>query len=160
MITDFNDFIKDILSKFKRGDIFFFGVGNPYRADDGFGIEIVEKLKRISPENSYTEFDDFEGKLLELTNDISGKLILFFDVSDFSKVPGEIRIFKQDDLEDIGKSFHKVPLKLYMKLLSDAGNESYIIAVQPKVLKDTFFQPELSEEVRDSIELIIRLFQQ
>ncbi len=157
MITNLNSFIKDILPKFKRGDIFFFGVGNPYRADDGFGIEIVENLKKIAPENSVTEFDDFDGKLLELTNTISGKLILFFDVSDFSKIPGAISIFKEDDLEEIGKSFHKVPLKLYMRLLRDAGNESYLIAVQPKELKDTFFEPKLSSEVKEAIEFITEI---
>ncbi|HDS09751.1 MAG TPA: hydrogenase maturation protease [Firmicutes bacterium] len=154
---NFKMFFSDHLPRYKGEDIFFFGIGNKYRADDSFGIILAEELRKTLPEQVFAETDDYQEKLLELSESLKGKLVLFLDVAEFDEDPGTIRVFEAEELDDNSAGFHKVPLKLYMSLIKQAGNETYLIAVQPKTLKDTFYEPEISKEVQEAIDEIENL---
>lgn len=156
-VRDLQSFFNTIFEKYKIEDCRFFGLGNIYRADDGFGIELIERIKSDYPEISISEQDDFQEEINRLFTEESSGLCLFFDTSDFDAEPGTVKIFEENDLQDIGKSFHKVPLKLYLNLLRKSGKESYLIAVQPETLTDTFFDPHLSGPVEESIEKIVNM---
>ena len=148
------EFLKTKLSDYQKDEITFLGLGNPYRSDDGFGIEFIKRIKDNFP-NAYTEFDNVDEVILKLMDNKKG-ILIFVDVSDFEGNPGDIKILSYDDVEDIDKHFHKIPIKLYMKLLKNSNKESYIIAIKPKSLKEVN-EPKLSDIVETQLKNLINL---
>ncbi|MCD4796235.1 MAG: hydrogenase maturation protease [Candidatus Cloacimonetes bacterium] len=145
----FNDFLKNIFQKYKKDEITFIGLGNPYRSDDGVGIEFINRI-REDFNNSYTEFDNMDEVILNLMKSKNPGLLLFIDCSDFKGTPGEIRITTYDEIEDYGKHFHKIPIKLYMKLLIKENKQTFLIGIQPETL-DSINEPKLSDVVSKSL---------
>ena len=152
----FEDFIKDIFQKYKEEEIYFIGLGNPYRSDDGVGIEFISKIKNYF-QNAFTEFDNLTEIVLNLCNNNEKGLVVFVDSSDFRAEAGEVKIAVYDEIEDFGKHFHKIPLKLYMKLLQKAGKQTFLIAIQPESIEE-INEPELSSTVKASLNFIIKQF--
>ncbi len=150
------DFIKDIFQKYKEEEIYFIGLGNPYRSDDGVGIKFISKIKK-NFKNAFTEFDNIIEIILNLCNNNENGLVIFVDSSDFQAEAGEIRITVYDEIEDFGKHFHKIPLKLYMKLLQKAGKQTFLIAIQPESIKE-INEPKLSKKVNESLNFLIEQF--
>jgi hydrogenase maturation protease len=148
------EFLETKLSNFQKDEITFLGLGNPHRSDDGFGIEFIKRIKNDFP-NAYTEFDNKDEVVLNLCNDKTRGILIFVDVSDLEGNPGDIKILSYDDVEDIGKHFHKIPIKLYMKLLKKSNKESYILAIKPKSLKEVN-KPKLSDIVETQLKNLIK----
>ena len=124
LIMKLEEFLETKLSNYKKDEITFLGLGNPHRSDDGFGIEFIKRIKDYSP-NAYTEFDNKD------------EVVLYYN-----------------DVEDIVKNFHKIPIKLYMKLLKNSNKESYILAIKPKSLKEVNEQ-KLSDIVETQLKNLI-----
>lgn len=150
------DFIKDIFQKYKEEEIYFIGLGNPYRSDDGVGIKFISKIKK-NFKNAFTEFDNIIEIILNLCNNNENGLVIFVDSSDFQAEAGEIRITVYDEIEDFGKHFHKIPLKLYMKLLQNASKQTFLIAIQPESIEE-INEPKLSKKVTVSLNFLIEQF--
>lgn len=149
-------FFKDIFQKYKEEELYLIGLGNPYRSDDGVGIEFISNIKKHY-KNAFTEFDNFTEIILNLSNNNEKGLVVFIDSSDFQGDAGEIRIANYDEIADFGKHFHKIPLKLYMKLLHKAGKQTFLIAIQPESIKE-INEPELSKKVNESLNFLIKQF--
>ena len=152
----FEDFIKDIFQKYKEEEIYFIGLGNPYRSDDGVGIKFISIIKSHF-KNAFTEFDNITEIVLYLCKNNEKGLVVFIDSSDFQAEAGEVKIAVYDEIEDFGKHFHKIPLKLYMKLLQNAGKQTFLIAIQPESIKE-INEPELSKKVKASLNFLIKQF--
>ena len=152
----FEDFIKDIFQKYKEEEIYFIGLGNPYRSDDGVGIKFISRIKKHF-KNAFTEFDNITEIVLDLCNNNEKGLVIFIDSSDFQAEAGEVKIAVYDEIEDFGKHFHKIPLKLYMKLLQKANKQTFLIAIQPESIKE-INEPELSKTVNESLNFLIKQF--
>ncbi len=147
-------FLKDIFQNYRKEEITFIGLGNHFRSDDGFGLEFIKKIKGKFI-NSFTEFDNVDEVILNLCNDKSHGLVIFVDSSDFNEEPGTVNVFSYHEIEDIGKHFHKIPLKLYMKLLSKSNNKSFLIAVQIETTAE-IIEPKLSKKVAYTLEHLYR----
>ena len=152
----FKDFINKVFQKYKEDEIYFIGLGNPYRSDDGVGIKFISKIKNHY-KNAFTEFDNITEIVLDLCNNNEKDLVIFVDSSDFQAEAGEIRITVYDEIEDFGKHFHKIPLKLYMKLLQKAGKQTFLIAIQPESIKE-INKPKLSKKNNESLNFLVKQF--
>ena len=152
---EITNFFKNIFKKYKKDEITFIGLGNPYRSDDGVGIEFINSIRKDF-KNSYTEFNNMDEVILNLMKNKNPSLLLFIDCSDFKGKPGEIRITTYDEIEDYGKHFHKIPIKLYMKLLLKENKQTFLIAIQPESL-DSINEPKLSDVVSKSLTQLCRI---
>ncbi len=146
---EIDSFLKNVFRRYQKKEITFIGLGNPFRSDDGFGLEFIKKIKGKFI-NSFTEFDNVDEIILNLCNDKSHGLVIFVDSSDFNEKPGIVNVFPYHEIEDIGKHFHKIPIKLYMKLLQKANKHTFLIAIQPESL-DEINEPKLSNVVSKSL---------
>jgi len=149
-------FFKDIFQKHKEEEIYFIGLGNPYRSDDGVGIKFISRIKNYY-KNAFTEFDNITEIVLDLCNNNEKGLVVFVDSSDFQAEAGEVKIAVYNEIEDFGKHFHKIPLKLYMKLLQKANKQTFLIAIQPESIKE-INEPKLSKKVNESLNFLIKQF--
>ncbi len=154
IMFDLKKILDETISKYKNEEITFIGLGNFYRSDDGFGIELGKKLKAVF-QNAFTEFDNLDEIILNLCKNKEKGLIIFFDTADFNGNAGDVKVLHFDEVEDIGKHFHKVPLKLYMKLLMNSNKETFVIAIKPERL-DKINEPDLSETIKEKLDFIIK----
>ena len=154
IMLELRKILAETISKYKNEEITFIGLGNFYRSDDGFGIELSKKLKTTFS-NSYTEFDNLDEIVLNLCRHNEKGLIFFFDTADFIGKPGDVKVLHFEEMEDTGKHFHKIPIKLYMKLLMNSNKETFVIAIKPERL-DKINEPDLSETIKEKLDFIIK----
>jgi hydrogenase maturation protease len=138
------------------------GIGNPLRRDDGIGIVLVEKLRKIKNQLHDT-IDYIDGgtggmNLLHLLPRFES--IVLIDAVNFGGKPGESRIFSMDEvlskkpmitLSTHGSDFFQI-LQL-SKRLKEAPDALVIFGVQPK---DTSFGQYLSEEVEQVLDILLQ----
>lgn len=147
---------KDILPFFKSvanpDTLVLIGMGNPDRADDGFGIELARRLKVHFPGQVFSEQEkSVEGIVLDLVGRERFEIFLFIDATDFGGEPGEVHLFSAEDAERFVPAFstHKVPITLLMEMVRQHGKKSFLLGLQPESLE---FLGEMSETVSDMLD--------
>jgi hydrogenase maturation protease len=125
------------------------GIGNPDRADDGFGIEVARSLKRDYPDRIFTEQDGIEKAVEEIILRSDIDFVVFVDTVDSGEPPGRIMIAEADELEEKTLSSHRIPLKLYGAL---AEKPYVVLGIQPANLN---FGETISREVQQGIREVV-----
>jgi hydrogenase maturation protease len=110
------------------------GLGNPDRADDGAGIQIVSNWKARLDRRAFLETEvSAETVVLDGIENPEAGVFLFVDAADFGGTPGEPRLF---GIADQGRfrsaySTHQVPMDLLMGLIESRRKEALLLGVQP-----------------------------
>ncbi len=126
-------------------------VGNPWRGDDGAGIEVARRLEdkykvlycEANPENYIDE-------VKELRPD---KLIIV-DAAEFLGKPGEFKKITPSEIDRHTISTHTIPISLFVELVKDYCGEIEIWGIQAK---NTDFGRRLSNEVKEGVERLTAL---
>ncbi|MFN3135240.1 MAG: HyaD/HybD family hydrogenase maturation endopeptidase [Candidatus Kryptonium sp.] len=138
-----------------RVKIGILGIGNPLLGDDGFGVEVVKKLKEEIGESPDVEIIDGGSLGIYLLPYLEDKThLIVVDVVNFGGKPGEIVKFELSKIPAfIGLkvsehqiTFHEVIA--LMNLLEIKPVESVLIGVQ---LKRNEWGAEMSDEVKGAI---------
>jgi len=144
--------IEFLESNTNPGSVVLIGLGNPDRADDGFGIDLVGRLKSCCPDRIFSEQEkSVEGIVLELLEREEIDTIVFVDATDFGGNPGELEIFTAEDVDRFvpALSTHKVNISILIELIEQHGRKSFLIGVQPKSVA---FMEEMSPHVKKVID--------
>jgi hydrogenase maturation protease len=143
----------------KRKQILVLGVGNVIRGDDGIGIRLARRLKRILPSHFVIrELDTISLDLLELISGYS-KVIFIDAIQTTCGIPGYIHHLSLQDLKYSSKlsSSHSINfrqiIELEKRLSGERGPQIEILAVESKRLND--FSERLSPELEEKFEKII-----
>jgi hydrogenase maturation protease len=138
------------------------GIGNPLRRDDGIGIVLLEKLRKIKNQLPDT-IDYIDGgtggmNLLHLIPRFEN--VVLVDAVNFGGKTGESKIFSMEDvlskravvtLSTHGSDFFQI-LQLSNRL-KEVPNSIVIFGVQPK---DTSFGQYLSEELEQLLDILLK----
>jgi len=143
-------------------EIVICGCGNPLFADDGYGPEVIEELKKISLPETVKVIDaglggpHFIFTLMDQSEEVIKKLIII-DTADFGGKPGDITILSPNDLPpgkyrdahswDLAEPLHRLKDKI----------EITIIGCQPKRVSAPEFEIGLSDEVSHAISRTVQL---
>lgn len=136
------------------------GLGNPDRADDGFGLALAGRLKETCPDRVFSESErSVEGIVYDLLESDKYRKIIFTDAVHFKGIPGELRIFNNNDIDSFASpiSTHKVPMSLLMGLIQEQKRSSLLLGVQPVSLD---FMGEMSPEVSSSLDFLVTYFKE
>lgn len=134
------------------------GMGNPDRADDGFGIELARRLKVHFPDQVFSEQEkSVEGIVLDLLGCERFDVFLLIDATDFGGEPGEVQFFSVEDAKRFVPAFstHKVPITLLMEMVRQHGKKSFLLGLQPESLE---FFGEMSPIVIDVLNDLEKVF--
>ncbi len=127
------------------------GLGNPDRADDGAGIEIVSKWKARLGRRAFLDTEtSAETIVLDHLSDPDADVFLFVDAADFGGKPGDFRLFGIGDQELFrpALSTHQVPMDLLMGLIASRRKDVFLLGIQPGSLEPLGgMTPEVSETV-------------
>lgn len=143
--------IKFLESNTNPGSVVLIGLGNPDRADDGFGIDLVGRLKSCCPDRIFSEQEkSVEGIVLEILEREEIDTFVFVDATDFGGNPGELKIFTSEDVERFVPAFstHKIPISFLMGLVNQHGKKPFLLGVQPESLE---LLGEMSLSVKNTI---------
>jgi len=81
--------------------------------------------------------------------------VIIIDAADFSGRPGEIKLFKAEEISGAGLATHSMSLNIFAAYLKqETGAEVFLLAIQPKTIKAG---SRLSGEVRSSISNLIKM---
>ncbi len=133
------------------------GIGNPLMGDDGFGVAVIEELKRL---NLPVDIQEFGTLGLQILKFIEGyDVCIVIDTVRGGKKPGEIHVF---DLEKVDLNV-KIPISLhdidFVEALKLCGfrfklPKIFVIGVEPERID---FGMELSEPVRSAVPKVIKI---
>ncbi|MEM3437153.1 MAG: hydrogenase maturation peptidase HycI [Nitrososphaerales archaeon] len=147
------------LENFER--LIILGIGNELRGDDGAGVLVVKKLKKVlkgarniltidcgtTPENFLSNIKAF-----------NPSHILIVDAIDFKDKPGAVALFKDKDgmIESI--STHRIPLSIIRSYLESFGLniKFFLIGIQPK---NILFGKKISHRVKEAISMITEILE-
>jgi len=132
-----------------KGKVVILGVGNPLKGDDGFGPELVKRLKgRVSAEliDGGTAPENY----LEVIANLKPDTIMVVDAVHFDGSPGELRLLRSEDILSAELSTHKLSPKVLMDFLSQrCSADIFMLAVQPRSIE---FGAEMNSEVKRKVE--------
>ncbi|MCS7229872.1 MAG: HyaD/HybD family hydrogenase maturation endopeptidase [Candidatus Kryptonium sp.] len=135
------------------------GVGNPLLGDDGFGIEVVKKLKNEIGESPDIEIIDGGSLGIYLLPYLEDKThLIVVDIINFGGKPGEIVKLKLDEIpaflglkvSEHQITFHEVIA--LMNFLEVKPVEGFLIGVQPKRSE---WGEKISNEVEEAIDIVV-----
>ncbi|MEM2169537.1 MAG: hydrogenase 3 maturation endopeptidase HyCI [Candidatus Bathyarchaeia archaeon] len=133
------------------------GIGNPILMDDSVGIKVTQDLKgKVSSKVLLIECEITPENYLQEITDFKPTHILIIDAAMLSLKPGEIAIFKLEDL-DMNNIFstHFLPIRLFCEYITRAlDTEVKLLLIQPKQID---FGEDLSPEVSLSKEKVVKL---
>jgi hydrogenase 3 maturation protease len=130
------------------------GIGNKLRADDGFGPEVLKRLKQIVKHNVVLiNAGDVPENFLEQILNFKPDKIFIVDTVKFQGKYGEIKIVDPDEIDFKSFSTHKNSLFVdYLK--KSLKCEIKLIGIKPK---STEFGKEMSEEISKKIEKVVEI---
>ncbi|MCE5214841.1 MAG: hydrogenase maturation peptidase HycI [Methanobacterium sp.] len=144
----------------KKDKLVILGIGNPMRGDDFLGSLLARRLDELFSEKDElmvidggTVPENFTG-LIKKENPSQ---IIIIDAARMGKTPGHIKIIKKDKIAQYNLSTHAMPLSFLIKYLEHSINaDILLIGIQPK---ETELVETISDDVKMSIEYLIKLFQ-
>ena len=116
-----------------------FGIGNTLMADDGAGVRVLGLLTDVPDNVELVEMATGGMTLLHNFEGVDRAIII--DAVDFGGKPGEVRIFKPEDVSSIktvGYSLHDLDILKVLDLAKRMGTlpkEVFIAAIQPGSLE-------------------------
>jgi len=116
-----------------------FGIGNTLMADDGAGVRVLGLLTDVPDNVELVEMATGGMTLLHNFEGVDRAIII--DAVDFGGKPGEVRIFKPEDVSSIktvGYSLHDLDILKVLDLAKRMGalpKEVFIAAIQPGSLE-------------------------
>ena len=124
--------MKTIFMYILKGKVVIVGIGNIMKGDDGFGPELIKRLKgKIkavcidagpAPEN-YTKTIAKE----------SPDTILLVDAADLHLPSGRYEILKREDILKSGFTTHDISPRMFIEYLeSQTGAKIFLLGVQPQ----------------------------
>jgi hydrogenase maturation protease len=141
-------------------NVLILGVGNLLMTDDGFGVHVINELRKIPlpPNVTLIEAGIVSHQLIPDFH--AADLLIFIDAIEAGDAPGSIFRFKPEEMRfmtNIKASLHDMSLidVLDMTELTGKRPETIIIAVQPKDAKNPSM--ELNEEIRAAMPRVIEL---
>jgi hydrogenase maturation protease len=136
------------------------GLGNLMRGDDGIGPTVISNLEKSNQSKLCTLVDAGVDAFTVLEHLIQSDPILIIDCMKMGKKPGEIRIFKLNQVNisklDSVISLHGYGFAEIFKMAQALGSHpnGTLIGIEPKTIE---FNKKLSREVKRSIPSIINL---
>jgi hydrogenase maturation protease len=141
-------------------NILIYGIGNPYRSDDGVGIRIAEEIaKRIKDPHIEIKWGSIDG--VAILDEIVGydRVIFIDSVKTENGKPGDIYRIKPSSEENAGSfSSHGINFVTALQFGKKFGlNMPHRIDIFAIEIEDnTTFSEQCTEKVRESIPKVIQ----
>jgi hydrogenase maturation protease len=138
------------------------GIGNVLMGDDGAGVRVLELLSPLPKDVTVIELATGGMALLHKFDGLDRAVIA--DAVDFRGSPGEVRIFRPDEVKSVktvGYSLHDLDILKVLELAESMGTlpkQVFIAAIQPACLEmGEGLSPEVEKALPELASQIIAL---
>ncbi len=139
------------LKSILKGKIVIVGIGNPLRADDGFGPAFIEELQgktRAVCLDVGSAPENYTGKIIKEDPDT----ILLVDALHLGGEPGTYEVITKDDILKSGMSTHDISAHMFIEYLEENCHaDIYLLGVEPQNLT---FGEEMSDALRQTLKRV------
>jgi len=147
------------LNKLRCSKTLIIGIGNVLKGDDGAGPLICEQLiGKISAEviDSGTVPENYIQPIIKK----APQNLLIVDAIDFGASPGEIRIFRQEQLDSFVISTHTLSPRLFVDMVCQSIEvDVYFIGIQPAQIKlGQSVSPQISQAIQQISRTLMEIF--
>jgi hydrogenase maturation protease len=121
----------EILEEHLTGRVALMGVGNRWRGDDAAGPAVID---RVSGRVEAVCIDAGEAPERHLGEVVAGgpERIVLIDAVDFGSAPGEVGVFRPEELPGRRESTHDVSMATLMRYLrAMSGAKVILVGIQP-----------------------------
>jgi len=144
---------RQIIDRLRGTKTLIVGIGNILKADDAAGPIVCERLRgKISAEiiDTGTVPENYIQPIIKKAPDN----LLIIDAIDFGAPPGELRIFRPEQLDTLVISTHTLSPRIFVDMVRQSVDVKVLfLGVQPA--KIVLGRP-LSAEVDDAIEMLVK----
>ena len=139
----------DPFAEILKGKVVIVGIGNSLCGDDGLGPLLVGRLAKSCRQLCIDAGDALERHLGRIVRE-DPDTVLLVDAAHLGSSPGEHALLGPGELEGVGFSTHRWPLKMQLEELArNTCSRIYLLAVQPRSLE---LGRKVSGEVRRSLQ--------
>jgi len=154
-MADLYEFLMDKLQNVKK--LAVMGVGSIFMADDGAGIMVVERLKKVFIEDEYPRLRFYIGETAP--ENFSGEIkrfnpchLLVIDAADAHEKPGSIMCIEPEIIGGISFSTHLLPLRIMTEYLQrETGMGVTFLGIQHK---DVTYGAAVTQEINEAVDEI------
>lgn len=146
--------IKNVVSH----DCCLVGMGNFLKSDDAVGLYIIESVKKAvgSMDGIFNVEDVIEAYVFKIAEMECSNVVVIDAVKAHAETGSIIFGRLEDEFEELGGtlSTHKLALKMSGRIFNEHNKVTYLLGV---VVDNTDFGAELSQPVRESADVLIKL---
>ena len=149
-IDDFEAELSRIIERCGSSRIAILGIGNELKGDDAVGLVVIDHLAEAidNPLILILNCQNVPENFSATVKRFRPSCVLLIDAADFGSVPGSVRAFELEDLENVTTTTHKASLAVMGKYLcSETDANVVVIGIQPA---DCGFGIGLSATVQDA----------
>ncbi len=118
----------------EKGAPIFIGVGKRNQSDDGAGLELPIKLKKLGVNRILLESEIKEKNALG--NECYHGPVIFIDAVDFNEKPGKIMVLPLQYIFSSSSLSHKFLPFLSVGINHEELKNSFVLGIQPKSIKE------------------------
>ena len=132
------------------------GVGNPWRADDGAGPELLRRLRNKTSAtllNCEAAPENYLGEIVR----IQPETVLVIDAVDLGTEAGAVALLEEDSFQSMGWSTHHGSLRALIQYIrANTRADVFVLGIQPK---STEWGGAITPEVSRTLDLLQRLLE-
>ena len=148
-----NQQVFEQLNKLRGSKTIIVGIGNTLKGDDGAGPLICEQLRKAGIAADVIDAGTVPENYIQPIVKKAPQNLLVIDAIDFGVSPGEISIFRPEQLSSLVISTHILSPRHFVDMIrQDADVDAYFIGIQPA---QTRLGESVSAEVADAIQCLV-----
>lgn len=140
--------IKKTLNLEKNEKTLIVFIGNRLRSDDGIGLFIAEKTKKVPGYIKTLTIENNPENIIDHSLSIMPVKTIIIDAANFNCTAGEIKLIPNDNIPESLLSTHTFPLKAIIKILEkDTKSKVFFLGIQ---IRNTSLGESICKEVKDA----------
>jgi hydrogenase 3 maturation protease len=144
------------IEKYLKGNTAIVGVGNIIKGDDQVGPMLIQRLQG---KTNVCLFDcgEVPENYIQPIVKIKPETIVIIDASDWGGLPGELRLIKEEEIENFSFSTHNTSLRIFVDYLKKELPLANIIIIGVQLGRRGFMLP-LSHSVETTLNELVKFF--
>ncbi len=139
------------LSRLRGSDTVILGVGHILKGDDGVGPLVCENLTGGVSAKVIDAGTVPENYVRPIIRAVPQNLLVI-DAIDFGETPGQVRLYRPDQISDFAFSTHALSLHLFVDMLrQDIDVEVFLLGIQPGCMR---LGEPVSPPVWESVQMV------
>lgn len=148
------------LNKLRGPDTVIVGIGNTLKADDAAGPLVCQKLRQANSSAELIDTGTAPENYIQPIIKKKPRNLIIIDAIDFGGSPGQIKIFRPEQLSSLVISTHALSPRVFIDMIrAELDIDVHFIGIQPA--QTTLGQPvstEVSRAVQQLSDILLKLF--